>query len=199
MKTTDYLKQYIEILLEYNQKVNLVSRKITTDDLDQLLKETLLLDRYINYDHVIDAGSGNGILGVPLAIVNPYRRLILVETKKKKVRFLQQLKKRLKLKNLDILGVSIEEYLLKQLEEKREKKTLISRGFPQFTQFSRWVKQGIVTEAIIITSMNKIKKNEKALEIVKKKIYNIPWREQLKILKMANKEINLEILKREKQ
>ncbi len=41
------IDQYVEILLEYNKKTNLISRKITTEGLNQLLDETLLLESYL--------------------------------------------------------------------------------------------------------------------------------------------------------
>jgi 16S rRNA (guanine527-N7)-methyltransferase len=185
MKIPDNLKEYIEMLLEYNKYVNLVSRKTTHGELEQLLSETLFLDQYISNDQVVDAGSGNGILGIPLALADANRKLTLVEPKRKKYLFLQQVKEKMNLTNVDVQGISIEEYLSPAVAGNIKIKTLVSRGFPRFNVFCRWINQGRIAEAVIITSENKIKKNQKALEIVAKKTYNIPWREHLKILKMA--------------
>ncbi|NIM11338.1 MAG: hypothetical protein GTO45_05040 [Candidatus Aminicenantes bacterium] len=174
---------YVEILLDYNRKVNLISRNITTEGIVQLLSETILLNRYISCDIVVDAGSGNGILGIPVALMkkNEHKTIILVEPKKKKFLFLRNLKEQMKLPNVEVKGVSIEEYLK---NTKKEIRSLIARGFPGFSIFCRYLKKDLVKEAIVITSQNKIKKNQIHLESVRKKIYNVPLRKNLKILKL---------------
>jgi len=183
MEIPDYLKQFSEHLLEYNKKVNLVSRKISPEELCQLLNESLLLDQYIANAFVIDAGSGNGILGIPIAMGNKDRKVTLVEPRQKKFQFLKYVKEELGLPNIDVQGISIEEYLkgLKNVDSSAI--TLIARGFPQLEVFCRFIKKRLIGEAVIITSENKIKKNEKPLESMAKKIYNVPLRKNLKILK----------------
>lgn len=181
------INEYVDILWETNEKMNLVSRQMTTEGLDQLLHETFLLNDYISSDIVIDAGSGNGLLGIPIAIINKTnknKRIILVEPKQKKVAFLQSVKNRLNLTNVEIFGASLEEYLKKS---KKSSCSLISRGFPELAPLIFYVKNGMVREAVIITSENKIKNNEIHLVSVKKKIYNVPLRTHLKILKMEKK------------
>ena len=125
------INEYVDILWEANEKMNLVSRQMTTEGLDQLLHETFLLNDYISSDIIIDAGSGNGLLGIPIAIINKNnknnknKRIILVEPKQKKVAFLQSVKNRLNLTNVEIFGASLEEYLKKF---KKNKCSLISGG-----------------------------------------------------------------------
>jgi 16S rRNA G527 N7-methylase RsmG len=174
---------YLEILFDYNQKVNLISRNITAEGIVQLLSETILLNRYISYNTVVDAGSGNGILGIPVALLkkNEHKTIILVESKKKKCLFLRDLKEQMKLLNVEVINVSIEEYLKNSRNEIR---SLIARGFPQFGVFCRFLRKGLVNEVVVISSQNKIKKNQINLESVRKKIYNVPLRKNLKILKL---------------
>jgi 16S rRNA G527 N7-methylase RsmG len=174
---------YLEILLDYNRGVNLISRSITAEGIVQLLSETVLLDRYISCDTIVDAGSGNGILGIPAALMkkNEHKTIILVEPGKKKFLFLMNLKEQMKLPNVEVKGVSIEEYLK---NTKKETRSLVARGFPGFSVFFRYLKKGLVTEVVVITSQNKIKKNQIHLESIRKKIYNVPLRKNLKILKL---------------
>jgi 16S rRNA (guanine527-N7)-methyltransferase len=147
------------------------------------VNETVLLNEYISddTDTIVDVGSGNGLLGIPIAIINKNKKIILVEPKKKKNTFLREVKERIELPNVEIAGVSIEEYLKKW---KEKSVSLIARGFPGLSTLCGYVKKSMVKEAILITSENKIKKNQKHLESVKKKIYNVPLRTHLKILKM---------------
>ena len=177
------IKNYIEILAEFNTRINLVSRQITVEELNQLLSESILLNQYIpqKTSFTIDAGSGNGILGIPLAVLNKNMKFILVETKTKKTVFLREVKKQLDLSNVEVINASIEEYLKKS---GKLGKLVISRGFPDLSVFSNFIQRGLINRAILITSENKIKKNEKCLVSVEKKNYNIPLRTFLKILIM---------------
>ncbi len=185
MEISIKLAQYIDLLLAYNQKVNLVSRKITPAEVEQLIGESLLMNHYISNEikMVLDAGSGNGLLGIPIAIENPKRRMTLVEPKPKKAVFLQMVKDELKLDNVEVKNVSIEEYLKK---EKKFNRAIIARGFPELEVFIRFIHKRLIKEAILITSDNKLKINEVHLESVSKKTYNVPLRENLKIIKMEN-------------
>jgi len=174
---------YLDYLLDYNEMVNLISRKITWGALMQLLNETMLVARIVSNRFIIDAGSGNGILGVPIAIMNPDKKIYCVESKKKKVFFLAKIKEDMNLKNLVVVHNDIRN---SRDWPKKKKCTMIARGFPGFDIFFDFLKKGLISEAVLITSENKIKKIEKDMVNVKKKTYNIPLRNQLKILKMEN-------------
>ncbi len=187
------IKKYVQLLMDYNVNVNLMSRKMTPEGLNQLLNETLLLNHYIskNSDTIIDAGSGNGILGIPLAIINKNKnknknkKIILVEPKKKKMNFLREVKNQLHLSNVEIVGISIDEYMKKKVKKGEKKQiSVVTRGFPDLRVFCYYVKRGMVEEAIVMTSEEKIKKNKIYLESIKQKTYNVPLRDHLKILKM---------------
>lgn len=177
------IEMYVELMLEYNQKVNVISRKITANSLNQLLNESLGLNKYVNGDTIIDAGSGNGILGIPLSVLqmNEDKTFVLVEPKPKKADFLEMVKEELGLENIEVACASIEEYLKRRPKLKR---TVIARGFPNLEVFCGFLKKGLANEAVLITSENKIKKNQIQLESVAKRIYNIPLRTELKILKL---------------
>jgi 16S rRNA (guanine(527)-N(7))-methyltransferase RsmG len=183
MTESEKLNRYVKLLLQYNQKVNLISRKITDEGLQQLLMETEFLYTYVsgNIPVIVDAGSGNGLLGIPIAMANKNIRMVLVEPRKKKAEFLQWVKDEMELENVDVFRCSIEEYLKLK---KKERRVVIARGFPDLTVFCRYIKKKMILEAVLITSDNKIKKNHEELESVKNKIYNVPLRENLKILKM---------------
>jgi len=178
------LAQYISFLLEYNKKINLVSRQITDEGLEQLLVETEFLNGFISEDirTIVDAGSGNGLLGIPVALFNENLEVVLVEPKKKKSIFLQEAVEHLQLENCSVHNMSIEEYL--KLNMGKKKRGVIARGFPNLAVFCRYIQKRMIREAVLITSDMKIKKNMIELESVGKKTYNVPLRENLKILKM---------------
>jgi 16S rRNA (guanine527-N7)-methyltransferase len=69
-----------------------------TDSLSCLLIRPLWSSR-----SVIDVGTGGGLPGVPLAISRPDLRVTLLEATERKVRFLDYTRKRLRLRNLDLI------------------------------------------------------------------------------------------------
>jgi len=172
---------YVKMLLETNQNINLISRQITEAGLSQLLNETLLLDSYISSSFIVDAGSGNGLLGIPISLLNKNKKIVLIEPKQKKSSFLTRVKNEMNIENLEVHGCSIEEYLKSRL---KEKKLLISRGFPDIGVFCLYLKRRMIDEAVVITSENKINNNRANMESLSKTIYNVPLRNDLKILKL---------------
>jgi 16S rRNA G527 N7-methylase RsmG len=124
-------------------------------------------------------------LGIPIALNNQNKKIFLVEPKKKKTAFLQTVKNEMNIQNIEIQSVSIEEFLKKN---KIKPVTLIARGFPDFGAFCSFIKKGMIKEAVLFTSENKIKKNQIHLESLLQKTYNVPLRNFLKILKITKTE-----------
>ena len=177
------INEYIETMLEYNIKANVISRKIKKEDIDKLIDETILVREKISTKTIIDAGSGNGILGIPLSIMNPGIKIFLVEPEKKKYEFLVYAVNKLKLKNIEVIKATI---LTFYKTFKFKKTTLVARGFPDNIMLVKLLEKNLTNELILITSVNKIKKMKKDIEKFEQKIYNIPFRDYIKIIKMRN-------------
>jgi 16S rRNA (guanine527-N7)-methyltransferase len=104
---------YYEFLNKENKKYNLTS--ITDfDDFISLhvldsLSVLLPIQKYnINYQNILDIGSGNGFPGVPFRICIPKTNMILVDSIKKKVNFMQQVIQLLNLSGIEIVNNRIE-------------------------------------------------------------------------------------------
>ena len=104
---------YYEFLNKENKKYNLTS--ITDfDDFISLhvldsLSVLLPIQKYnINHQNILDIGSGNGFPGVPFKICIPKTNMILVDSIKKKVNFMQQVIQLLDLSGIEIVNNRIE-------------------------------------------------------------------------------------------
>jgi 16S rRNA (guanine527-N7)-methyltransferase len=81
------LEEYADKLLEWNKRVNLISRDIDRNELIKHIHHSLMImysSAWVNSDVVIvDAGSGGGLPGIPLGIVsgNSVRLVDIVEKK----------------------------------------------------------------------------------------------------------------------
>jgi len=174
---------FIEFLLEYNKKVNLVSRKSTRETLDLLVAETLLLKKFISAPLIIDAGSGGGLVGIPLAISFPKKKIILTETIHKKTNFLKEALLLLGLDNVKIFEGPIQEFMH---QHDSYESTMIARGFPKIEILAEYVQEGKVKELLLISSVNKIKKIQNTVVNIRQNLYNIPLRNNLIIFKLEN-------------
>ena len=107
----DIFKKYMEILLEWNQKINLTA--ITEED-DIILKhfaDSLTILKYIeNNKKIVDVGTGAGFPGVPLSIIKREDEFYLVDSLNKRINFLNEVKIKLDLQNIQNLHYRAEEF-----------------------------------------------------------------------------------------
>ena len=107
--TLQKLEIYYQILTEENKKYNL-TRIITKEDV--YLKhfyDSLTITKIIDLDtqSICDLGSGAGFPGLVLAICYPNTKVTLIESNSKKCAFLNLVKERLSLTNVNIINDNI--------------------------------------------------------------------------------------------
>ena len=98
-ETYDGIKRYLTLLQKWNLKINLISRKLNTQEIwSNQIVDSLSLAPYLNKeDSIIDVGSGSGFPGIILAILG-FGNLSLVEINAKKSVFLKTVADTLELK-----------------------------------------------------------------------------------------------------
>ena len=103
--------KYMNLLIEWNEKMNLTA---ITEPNDIILKhfiDSITINKYIeNNAKVVDVGTGAGFPGIPLSIIRPNLQITLVDSLNKRLMFLQEIKKELELKNIDIVHARAEEF-----------------------------------------------------------------------------------------
>ncbi len=72
--------------------------------------DSLSLQPFLRGTWIADVGTGAGFPGLPLAIVNPTRRFVLIESTGKKARFVAQTVERLGCKNVEVVHERAEKY-----------------------------------------------------------------------------------------
>jgi len=104
------LEEYIDLLLDWNSKINLVSRSVSRETVREHVVHSLIpmqLSLMNEFDEWIDSGSGGGLPGIPLAIVNPGKTILLNDNVKKKMRAVSEIIKTAGINNADIIAKSI--------------------------------------------------------------------------------------------
>lgn len=108
------LKEYEKLVIEWNNKFNLVSKNSVKDLWNRHILDSLQLIQFIDSTDKIlyDFGSGAGFPAIVLAIVSeqlyPNLKFNLVESIGKKTIFLNEVKKELQLHQVEILHDRIE-------------------------------------------------------------------------------------------
>ena len=101
----DSLVRYTQLLRDWNTRLNLVSRRDTDRILTYHVVDSLAVARLIPPGaRVCDIGTGAGLPGIPIVLVRPDVRMLLVESSQKKSRFLQTAVAELGLENVEVLN-----------------------------------------------------------------------------------------------
>jgi 16S rRNA (guanine527-N7)-methyltransferase len=92
-KTNSLLLQYIEELIRWNKKINIISRKLKKEEIfKKLIFPSLIPVKIVaDNDKILDFGAGGGIASIPLKIFKPNINLLLAESKHKPVVFLEHI------------------------------------------------------------------------------------------------------------
>ncbi len=94
------LTKFLELLQRWNRVYNLTGIRDTAQLVDRHLVESLALRPLLKGTRIADVGSGAGLPGLPLAIVEPARAFTLIESRAKRVRFLRHVVGELELGNV---------------------------------------------------------------------------------------------------
>ncbi len=104
------LLDYLRLLDRWNARFNLTGDSGPGKMLDRHVLDSLSIAARIAGETVVDAGSGAGLPGIPLAVLFPQKRFVLIDSNGKKTRFLFQAKLDLGLANIDIVHERIENF-----------------------------------------------------------------------------------------
>ena len=126
----EQLQSYLKLLQRWNKIYNLTAVRNPDDMLPLHIFDSLAVAKYIQGDNCLDVGSGAGLPGIPLAIMQPERQFTLLDTNGKKTRFIQQAIIQLKLSNAKVVQARVESW---QTETKFS--SIISRAFASIKDF----------------------------------------------------------------
>ena len=107
------LGRYVDELIRWNAKMKLTGctrgREVRDALLDPLRELLPALGRH-SWECAVDVGSGNGIVAVPLALAFPERRVVTLDSDRRKCVFLKHVAYTLPLPNLSVAHGRLEDY-----------------------------------------------------------------------------------------
>lgn len=133
------LEQFIKILRDWNEKINLVSRS----DVNYLVERHLLpslaiakVCKFASGSKILDVGTGGGFPGIPLAICFPQAQFLLIDSIGKKITVVNSIIQGLELKNVHAVQIRAED-----LKEKFD--FVVGRAVTALPKFIGWVKDKV--------------------------------------------------------
>lgn len=124
------LLQYLALIRKWNQVHNLTAVREPEIMLTRHLLDSLAILPHIAGPRIVDVGSGAGLPGIPLALVQPDWQVVLLESNHKKAVFLQQARIELQLENVEVAAERAENF-----HPEAKFNTVISRAFSDLADF----------------------------------------------------------------
>ena len=106
METKTYFKQYIDAFLAENSKINLISKNDEKFLWEKHIFDSLSIENFFdkyelqNNLSLLDIGTGGGFPSVPVAIKYPQIEVFALDSIRKKINAIENIKNELKIKNL---------------------------------------------------------------------------------------------------
>jgi len=129
----EQLVGYVEMLNKWNKAYNLTSVRNPQEMLVKHIMDSIIVSTHLQGERFIDVGTGPGLPGIPLAIMNPTKQFCLLDSLGKRIRFIKQVLHELKIDNVNPIQSRVEEY---QPEEKFD--GVLSRAFASITDMVEW-------------------------------------------------------------
>ena len=115
---------YVDLMEKWNRAFNLTAVRRRPELFSRHIVESLAVTPFFGGDKCADIGTGAGLPGVPLAIAEPRKTFVLLDSNGKKTRFLLEVKRALGLSNIEIETTRVEKWQPAQRVD-----TVITRAF----------------------------------------------------------------------
>ena len=127
------LLDFVGMLNKWNKAYNLTSVRDPEAMLVRHIMDSLVVSSHLQGERFIDVGTGPGLPGIPLAIMNPDKTFVLLDSLGKRIRFQKQVAFELGIHNISSIESRVEAY---QPEQKFD--GVLSRAFASIHDMLTW-------------------------------------------------------------
>ncbi len=183
------IEDYLNLLVKKNKELNLMSRKLTIEDiiLEHVYDSLSPWELFLNYSEISDLGTGGGLPGVLLSIIFPDKKIILIDKSPLKIAFLNELKSKLRLNN-----VVIEERLV--ADGILQSDVITCRAFKSIGEILLYTKESFEKGTSYLLYKGRVEKIDEEIAEAKNS-FSLSY-EVLKTAPLINKERHMVLLKK---
>jgi len=134
------LSQYVALLVAWNKKLNLISRRDMEFVWERHIAHSLSILAKVQlprHARVLDLGTGGGLPGIPVKIVRPDLAVTLLDSTKKKIAAVESMLSTLGLRQIEAVWGRAEE-LGPTLDSHEKYRFVISRGVASLGDLAKW-------------------------------------------------------------
>ncbi|WP_019215804.1 16S rRNA (guanine(527)-N(7))-methyltransferase RsmG [Legionella tunisiensis] len=151
------LLRYLSLLHKWNRSYNLTAIRDMDIMVTRHLLDSLAIAPWIRGKRLLDVGSGAGLPGLPLALIQPTLQVVLLDSNGKKIRFLQEVKRALAIDNIEIVQTRVENY-----HPSLGFDTVTSRAFSDLAQMLKWTNHLVEANGIWLAMKGRYPETELA-------------------------------------
>lgn len=182
------LLKYQDALVLWNKAYNLTAIRDPKEMLVKHLLDSLSILNDLPAGRLLDIGTGGGMPGMIIALCQPDRQCVLLDSNGKKIRFLKQFIADLKLKNVIAVQTRVENEDM--IQELGQFDVITSRAFASLTDFIA-ASTPFMNESSVIASMKglvptdeiELHKNQFNCKIIELKVPRLDEQRHLLLLK----------------
>jgi len=165
--------RYLELLVQWNQKINLTSLKTPQEIIIKHFLDSIscikVINNYIDAEriNIIDIGTGAGFPGMPIKIICSSIRLSLLEARKRKTTFLEKVIKEMNFQQVKILNGRAETFG-KGADHREKYDIAISRAVARLNVLSEYCLPLVRVGGLFIAQKGRSynQETEKSLKVV---------------------------------
>ncbi len=127
------LVKLVLLLNKWNKAYNLTSVRDPREMLVKHIMDSLVVSPYLQGTRFIDVGTGPGLPGLPLAIMNPNKQFFLLDSLGKRINFIKNAVRELGLTNVEPVLSRVEEF-----KPDHQFDGVLSRAFASLKDMTDW-------------------------------------------------------------
>ena len=128
-----------DLYIDWNAKINVISRKDIQNLYVHHVLHSLSIAKFIKFTpgtQILDVGTGGGFPGIPLAILFPQLKFVMIDSIGKKIKVVNEVAQALSLQNVEAIHQRVQ-------DEKRKYDFVVSRAVMPLGELEKLVRNNI--------------------------------------------------------
>ena len=151
------LLSFLQLMQKWGKTYNLTAIRDLRAAVDLHLLDSLAVSPFLEGRAILDVGTGAGLPGVPLAILHPEMRFVLLDASAKKLRFVRQVTMELGLCNVEIVVARVEDAVFDHRFDR-----VMARAFASLLDIRRLASRFLTPEGRILALKGRLAEQEMA-------------------------------------